>query len=245
MRPLGGVAIMLLAATGLVAQNRGAFVNTAPMSRGLGVGAGAASPRPAGVNPFPGGAPGSPVTVPLGNFPSKNFGFGFGFRGGRDWRRSGSTVYVYPYPFYVGGGYGFGGGYYDPSYYGDPSMAPPPQQQQPNVTIIMPPQQPPAMNMGPGPGAQAPLSFYPPPPDQQAQSQTVVVPPSDTTPPYLIALKDHTIYSAIAYWVDGDTLHYFTSGNTHNQVSLSLLDRPMTERLNRETGTDFKLPAPK
>ena len=59
---------------------------------------------------------------------------------------------------------------------------------------------------------------------------------------YLLAFKDHTIYSAVAYWVDGDTLHYFTTGNTHNQASISLIDRELTERLNRELGIDFKLP---
>jgi endonuclease YncB( thermonuclease family) len=59
---------------------------------------------------------------------------------------------------------------------------------------------------------------------------------------YLIAFKDHSVYSAVAYWVDGDTLHYFTSGNTHNQVSVSLVDRDLTERLNKESGLELKLP---
>jgi endonuclease YncB( thermonuclease family) len=67
-------------------------------------------------------------------------------------------------------------------------------------------------------------------------------PAAPEAPRYLLAFKDHTIYSAVAYWVDGDTLHYFTNGNTHNQVSLSLIDRPLTERLNREMGIDFSLP---
>ena len=62
---------------------------------------------------------------------------------------------------------------------------------------------------------------------------------------YLIAFKDHTIYSAVAYWLEGDTLHYFTSGNVHNQVSLSLIDRDLTVRLNRESGIEVKLPAAK
>jgi hypothetical protein len=62
---------------------------------------------------------------------------------------------------------------------------------------------------------------------------------------FLFAFKDHSIYSAVAYWVDGDTLHYFTNGNTHNQVSLSLLDRDLTERLNQESGADLKLPPAK
>ena len=43
----------------------------------------------------------------------------------------------------------------------------------------------------------------------------------------------------------GDTLHYFTSSNIHNQVSISLIDRQLTERLNKELGIDFKLPAAK
>jgi endonuclease YncB( thermonuclease family) len=59
---------------------------------------------------------------------------------------------------------------------------------------------------------------------------------------YLIALKDHTIYSVVAYWVDGDTLHYFTAGNVHNQASLSLVDRDLTARLNKESGMEVNLP---
>ncbi len=50
---------------------------------------------------------------------------------------------------------------------------------------------------------------------------------------YLIAFKDHSIYSAFAYWIDGDTLHYVTPQRVHNQVSLALVDRELTDRLNR------------
>jgi hypothetical protein len=45
--------------------------------------------------------------------------------------------------------------------------------------------------------------------------------------------------------VDGDTVHYFTAGNTHNQASLSLVDRELTDRLNRESGHEVKLPPAK
>lgn len=62
---------------------------------------------------------------------------------------------------------------------------------------------------------------------------------------YYIALKDHHIYLAVAYWVEGNTLHYFLAGNTHNQVSLSLVDYDLTRRLNRESGTEVRLPAAK
>jgi hypothetical protein len=60
---------------------------------------------------------------------------------------------------------------------------------------------------------------------------------------YLIALKDHTVYSVVAYWVNDDTLHYFTAGNVHNQVSLSLVDRSLTTRLNKVAGLEVKFPS--
>ncbi len=66
-------------------------------------------------------------------------------------------------------------------------------------------------------------------------------PPADASY-YLIAFKDHTIYSAVAYYTEGDTLHYFTSGNVHNQVSLSLVDRQLTEQLNRDRNMAVRLP---
>ena len=59
---------------------------------------------------------------------------------------------------------------------------------------------------------------------------------------YLIAFKDHSIYSAFAYWVEGDTLHYVTPQRVHNQASLSLLDRDLTEKLNRDRSMQVKLP---
>ena len=59
---------------------------------------------------------------------------------------------------------------------------------------------------------------------------------------YLIAFKDHSIYSAFAYWVEGDTLHYVTPQRVHNQASLSLVDRDLTDKLNRDRNMQVKLP---
>lgn len=59
---------------------------------------------------------------------------------------------------------------------------------------------------------------------------------------YLIAFTDHSIYSALAYWVQGDTLHYVTPEGVHNQASLDLIDREFTEQLNRERQTQVRLP---
>ncbi len=64
---------------------------------------------------------------------------------------------------------------------------------------------------------------------------------------YLIAYKDHSVYTALAYWVEGDILHYVTTRNTHNQASLSLIDLDQTIRLNADSPTPFTLtpsPAP-
>jgi hypothetical protein len=139
---------------------------------------------------------------------------------------------VYAYPVYIGG-------YYDTPYISqqpDTGYAP----AQPNVTVVMsPPQTATPVIINNYYGASAPT------PDL-TQSQPVADDATPATEPahYLIAFQDHTIYAATAYWVDGDTLHYFTSGNTHNQVSLSLVDRAFTERLNKEAGVDVKLPAP-
>jgi len=60
---------------------------------------------------------------------------------------------------------------------------------------------------------------------------------------YLVAFQDGTIYPAIAMWLDDDTLHYITKDGKPNKASLALVDREFSERLNRERGLDFPLPA--
>lgn len=65
---------------------------------------------------------------------------------------------------------------------------------------------------------------------------------SDPQNYYLIQYKDHTIYSALAYWVEGDTLHYVTTQNTHNQASLSLIDLDKTYKLNEDRSVPFSIP---
>ena len=88
---------------------------------------------------------------------------------------------------------------------------------------------------------------YTPAPEPPVHSLMLNMEDTEAKPPaepahYYIALKDHHIYLAVAYWLDGNTLHYFLPGNTHNQVSLSLVDRDLTVRLNRESGTEVRLP---
>lgn len=56
---------------------------------------------------------------------------------------------------------------------------------------------------------------------------------------YLIAYKDHTIFTVLAYWWEGDTLNYVTTQNTHNQASTNLIDLDLTKTLNQARGMAF------
>jgi len=229
MRHFGGFGLALWCASGLFGQGYGG--HSPVVSSGFGQ---VLSPARRSIPQLPGGGHARPTT-------------GTG---------------AYAYPVYVGS-YGYLGNYYaDPTaasaYYGpgaygqdaygqDVAPAPPPAPAQPNVTVVYPQQTTVIVNPSPDGSTPnvtvlqgAPPVYGPPPPPRRT------APAADTsaseTPHYLIAFKDHTIYSAVAYWVDGDTLHYFTTPSTHNQVSLALVDRDLTERLNQESGVDLKLP---
>ena len=159
--------------------------------------------------------------------------------GGRFRNRTGPIIYV---PYALGGYYG---GYYN----GDEGMqAPPggyPQQQSMGPQVVI------NQNIAPDvarpivrqyvPDANGGIHVYGPQSSAVAPDTTV----AEESPTFLIAFKDHTIYAAIAYWVEGDTLHYVTNQSTHNQVSLDLVDRELSDRLNRERQVDFRLPPPR
>jgi hypothetical protein len=147
----------------------------------------------------------------------------------------------YAVPVYVGGYAGYTG-YYDGSVPPDAGagIAQGPAGAQPNVIVVYP-SAPPVAGVAPGGYGDA----YTPAPGQAASPDLGNAQGNANSAPataYLIAFKDHTIYSAVAYWVEGDTLHYFTTGATHNQVSLSLVDRDLTLRLNQEAGNNMQLP---
>jgi hypothetical protein len=159
--------------------------------------------------------------------------------GGRIRNRPGAGAVIYV-PYGVGG-------YYGGSYYGDqgvqePAAGYPPQQQYMGPQVVI------NQNFAPdiarpvvreyAPDANGGIRVYGPQSSAVAPDATV----SEESPTFLIAFKDHTIYAAIAYWVEGDTLHYVTNQSTHNQVSLDLVDRELSDRLNRERQVDFRLP---
>jgi hypothetical protein len=58
---------------------------------------------------------------------------------------------------------------------------------------------------------------------------------------FLIALKDHSIFPAIAYWVQDSTLNYISQQGVHNRVSLDQVDEEFSVQLNKERNVDFRL----
>jgi hypothetical protein len=161
---------------------------------------------------------------------------------------------IAPYPAFYGGSYygpytgydtappssTYGYGYNDPNY-GDPNTPQnyaydPSQSGQPQVLI----------NRNYAPDSINPVIHnYSGEPLQDPQAQGN--PGINDTPQvvFLIAMKDHTIFPAVAYWVEDGTLNYITTQGVHNSASLDLIDRDFSKLLNNQRQIDFALPAPK
>lgn len=66
--------------------------------------------------------------------------------------------------------------------------------------------------------------------------------PVDKETIYLIAYTDHVIRAAVAYWVEGETLHYVDREHEQHDTPLSTIDRTFSEQLNRDRRVEFRLP---
>ena len=172
----------------------------------------------------------------------------------RDFHRGGHNQgVIVPYPVYVGG-YG-----YDPSMYANPPQpeAPPAMypNQVPSVVInqnFIPERAAPVVREYGGSETQQPSSgmrmyeynSHPYDNADAAPARSARRPPQPDDQPtlYLIAFTDHTIVSALGYWMEGATLHYVSAEHSLNQASLDLIDRKLSQRLNDERGVEFKLP---
>jgi hypothetical protein len=173
----------------------------------------------------------------------------------------GAAVIV-PYPVYYGGYYGGAyGGYYDPSaagyapgyssgYIDDGSQANGPGM--PSVVInqnYVPQQGNPQVREYTGDPSQdqSGMKLYQAPPSHPYADVSSQRASSSNGQPtiYLIAFRDHTIVQALGYWMEGSTLHYVSAEQTLNQVSIDLVDRDLSQRLNDERGLDFRLPQPR
>ena len=51
---------------------------------------------------------------------------------------------------------------------------------------------------------------------------------------YLIAARNGIVWAALAYWVDGPTLHFITVKGERKQFPLAQIDRELSEQFNRE-----------
>lgn len=186
---------------------------------------------------------------PLGGISTSGRGQRGGGYGGGGSRRGAGAGYVAPYGYswYVPG-------LFDSWDYSTPSSIAV-YGADTSPFIIPPP--PPPVAMAPAPPAAPPVIinqyFNGPPPANTAAA----APPSDETGHtageplapvenyYLIAYKDHSVYPAISYWVEDNTLHYVTTQNTHNQASLDLIDINLTRTINQARNVPFSLPGQK
>jgi hypothetical protein len=128
---------------------------------------------------------------------------------------------------------GWGGGGYSAGYPQQPSSG--------NVTVIYPPQAPASNTIVLDPSSSRQY-------DHHGQEIARAPSPSSSSgdsggsPIYLIALRDHTIHAAAAYWVEGSVLHYITLEHEHKQAALTLVDRDLCLKLNLERHVVFSLP---
>jgi hypothetical protein len=142
----------------------------------------------------------------------------------------------YSSPFFYGG-FGFGPAY--PLVSSDPYAYsyPPPYAYNPapNVIVIVPPDE---------------VGYRPSParPDIQeieertgyTRRDTAARPPEQIS--FRLALRDGTVESGVAYWVEGESFHYITTEGRHKEVPLGSVDREASERLNRNGQIEFRLP---
>lgn len=169
-------------------------------------------------------------------------GGGSGFHGGGGFVGGRGGYYGsfrYGRPYYGGFGFGFGlyspwyyggyyGSYYDPYYY-NPYYYPQTYiDPAPPVTVYQNP------NYVPDPPVRPMIRDYPEnAPPARANGEPTV---------YLIAFQDGSIQAALAYWVDGNTLHYVSTRREQREAPLESVDRALSQRLNRERRLELHLP---
>ena len=180
-------------------------------------------------------------------------GIGNGRMGGGR-RNFGGAVYI-PYPVYGGFGIGYGfDGFYASDYLGagnNPGPEyPEPYSAEPAAPVVIinqnfqtdsvRPQFRDYSNVQlPQPGAVAAPPTAAAPAATPAQGALA----DDQPTIFLIAMQDHSIRPVIAYWVQGDTLHYVSRDGVLDQVSLAQVDRDFSRQLNAERNVPFPLPA--
>jgi hypothetical protein len=152
-------------------------------------------------------------------------GYASGYSGGYYRGRTVVIPYAVPafgYGYYGDPGYGYGNAYTAPTPADDQPAPPPPPD---DVSVPIPQPDDSALKI-----YQAPAHTTTP--EEIAMSEGRY---------YLIAYKDHSIYTALAYWMENGALNYVTPQSAHNQVSLDLVDLDLTKQLNARRGYPFNL----
>ncbi len=113
-----------------------------------------------------------------------------------------------------------------------------PYTPEPNVIVVQPP---------PAAPYQAPAAPPPPKPAKPVINEYHFSAAEAAAPPveeraYVIALKDGSRASATALWVEGRTLCYIDRDDNEHRVPLAEVDRPLTQKLNREQQLPLSLP---
>jgi len=170
------------------------------------------------------------------------WGWGLGWGGGWGWGGG-----VWPASSFVWDSSSYWPGYADISYGGGPSYASsgypqgyPQQQPGSNVTVIYPPQSP-QVTVNPVVREYDQFGQQIGGPVPSAPANTAVGNAGSTL--FLIALHDHSIRAAVAYWVQGNTLHFVTTEHETKMVPLDSVDRDLSRQLNAERRVQFSLPS--
>jgi hypothetical protein len=238
MRILRNAGLVVLLAAAAAAQHRGGGANSPAPSPHSSV-----QPSQRSSNYGSLGGFGNVLYPGTGHAPGTHIGSSPGTIQQGRFRRPASAIY----PVIVGGYYPYGygypfGGYYDGGYSGYPyqgdagAYSPQPAPQVIiNQNFVPDRAYPVVREYAPDTGAETIRTY-------DAPGRAPVESSEEPAAYYLLAFKDSSVYSAFAYWVEGDTLHYVTSERIHNQASLNLVDRELTERLNRDRNMLVRLP---
>jgi hypothetical protein len=240
------VALALLFASALIGQRggyHGGAIRAAP----------APVPRHGGF--ISGGVGHRPGVAPHRGFVTRSPGFpgrGFSDYGWRNYRHV--TPYArYGAPYSAYGSYGFssfggwwpGYSYYSYPYWGTSAIYQPAPSSvyyaEPVVVSIPPVSSSPVVIINQHERVPAFPQAEPRPPEEPAASAAEES-RSTWSPIYLVAAKDGTIWAAIAYWVDGSTLHFTDTRRQQRRIRVSDVDRELTDKLGEQSRARVRLP---
>jgi hypothetical protein len=97
-----------------------------------------------------------------------------------------------------------------------------------------------SVRVNPPSAREQPERRSPPPSEQVVAERTEASRKATIT---LLSFTDGSVVSAIAYWQQGNELHYVSSNYAKHAVAIGSLDRSATEKLNRDRKVDFQLEA--